>query len=51
LEFESESIGFGVVFEMVVLELVGESWELVVSKEVAIVDSFVGSLVFFGREG
>jgi hypothetical protein len=40
-----------VVLETVVLELVGELWELVVSVTVAIVDSFVGLLVFFGREG
>jgi hypothetical protein len=39
---------------MVVLELlgVGELWELlVVSVVVVNVDSFVSSLVFFGREG
>jgi hypothetical protein len=40
-----------VVFETVALELVGELWELVVSVAVAIVDSFIGSLVFLGREG
>jgi hypothetical protein len=38
---------------MVVLELVGEFWRLVASAVVAvvIVGLFVGSLVFFGREG
>jgi hypothetical protein len=43
-----------VVLETVVLELlVGEFWRLVasVAVAVAIVGSFVGSLVFFGREG
>jgi hypothetical protein len=47
------SVGVGVVLEMVVLELVGEFWRLVASAAVAvvIVGSFVGSLVFFGREG
>jgi hypothetical protein len=49
LELESESVGVGVVFEMV--ELVRELWELVVSVVVVIVDSFVGLLVLFGREG
>jgi hypothetical protein len=44
-----------VVLETVVLELVGEFWRLVASAAVAvavaIVGSFVGSLLFFGREG
>jgi hypothetical protein len=44
--FESECVGVGEVFETVVLELVGELWELVISVAVVIVDSFVGSLVF-----
>jgi hypothetical protein len=41
------------VLETVVLELVGEFWRLVASAVVAvvIVGSFVGSLIFFGREG